>query len=125
MDKQVEQYIVFDYTSFLGASCTKKWTFLEAMSSIAPAFSERFGKTPEIPDSAEERLWVSALQLLSPSYSDEMNLLTLVELAKEEGIEHLKVVMPYSLEQDQLDAIQQQCELAIENHQQEEFVLHL
>ncbi|OIQ26620.1 transporter [uncultured Vibrio sp.] len=125
MDKQAEQYIVFDYTSFLGASCTKKWTFLEAMSSIAPMFSERFGKSSEKPVSAEDRLWASALQSLSPSYSDEMNLLTLVKLAKGEGIDRLKVVMPYSLEQEQLDAIQQQCELAIDNKQQEEFVLHL
>ncbi|MGF1694571.1 transporter [Vibrio lamellibrachiae] len=125
MDEQKKQCVVFDYTSFLGASCTKKWTFLEAMSSLAPAMAQLMSKSPENQVPVEERLWTSALQSLSPSYSDEVNLLTLVELAKEEGIDQLKVVMPYSLEQKQIDAIQKECDLAIENKQQEEFVVHL
>ena len=125
MAEQKKQCVIFDYTSFLGASCNKKWTFLEAMGSLAPVMHQLMGKRSQKSAPVEERLWASAMQSLSPSYSDEVNLLTLVELAKEEGIEQLKVVMPYSLEPKQIDALQQQCELSIENQQEEEFLLHL
>ena len=124
MDKQEEQCIVFDYTSFLGASCTKTWTFVEALRALAPTLTQKLSGTEQPRMSAEERLWASALQSLSPSYSDEVNLLTLVELAKEEGIDQLKVVMPYSLEKEQIEAIQQQCQFAVTSQQQEEFILH-
>ncbi|MEF1186844.1 transporter, partial [Vibrio sinaloensis] len=33
MEHQGKTSVVFDYTSFLGASCSKRWTFLEAMST--------------------------------------------------------------------------------------------
>ncbi|MCK6261840.1 transporter [Vibrio sp. ZSDE26] len=125
MDKPQKQCVVFDYTSFLGASCAKKWTFLEAMSSMVPGVSHLLANRPEKPVPVEERLWTSALNSLSPSYSDEVNLLTLVGIAKDEGIDQLKVVMPYSLEQKQIDAIQKQCDFAIDSSHQEEFTVHL
>lgn len=97
--------VVFDYTSFLGACCNKKWTFLEAMSSFAPIFSFAWKDSIKERLSAEERLWELAMLSLSVSRSDEANILTLVELAKTEGVGELKIVMPYDLEQELLTRI--------------------
>ncbi len=100
MEHQGKTSVVFDYTSFLGASCTKKWTFLEAMSTFAPIFSLAWKNTIKETISVEDRLWDQALKSLSANRSDESNIVTLVELAKSEGLAELKLVMPYELDSE-------------------------
>ncbi|WP_456295807.1 transporter [Vibrio sp. AK197] len=105
MEQLSSPSVLFDYTSFLGASCKKKWTFLEAMSSVAPVFSVAWKDTIQEPQTPEDRLWEQAMQALSPSHSDESNLAVLIAIAKEQGIEELRLVMPYSLEPEQLELL--------------------
>ncbi|MGO2321044.1 MAG: transporter, partial [Vibrio toranzoniae] len=95
MDKQKETCVEFDYTTFLGASCSKKWTFLEALTTIAPVFSTVWRDSIKELASPEDRLWQMALKSMSTRKSDESNIVTLLKLAKLEGINELKVVMPY------------------------------
>ncbi|EEX41922.1 hypothetical protein VFA_001762 [Vibrio furnissii CIP 102972] len=75
--------------------------------------------------SHEERLWDMALQRLSSRRSDESNLVTLVKLAKLEGIEELKLVMPYSLDPEQIAAIQTRGDAQIKVCAPEEFIITL
>lgn len=117
--------VVFDYTSFLGTSCTKKWTFSDALVSFAPVFGTVWHDTVRDGKSHEERLWDMALQRLSSRRSDESNLVTLVKLAKLEGIQELKLVMPYSLEPEQITAIQARGEAEIKATTPEEFIITL
>ncbi|TXZ05741.1 transporter [Vibrio mimicus] len=116
---------VFDYTTFLGASCTKKWTFAEAISSFAPVFRIAWLDTIKEQQSPQERLWDVALKKLSTRRSDESNLITLVKLAKQEGIDELTLVMPYALDEQQLTAIQVKSAAQIESTNQEEFLIRL
>lgn len=115
--------VVFDYTSFLGASCSKKWTFLEALSSIAPVFTIAWKDSVEQSRNPEDRLWEQAMKSLSASRSDESNIQTLVKLAKTEGIHELKLVMPYELESDVIERIQSRSKISIQNIGQDEFML--
>ena len=123
MERQDKACVVFDYTSFLGASCSKKWTFFEALSTIAPVFSIAWKDTIENSRSPEERLWEQAMKSLSASRSDESNIHTLVTLAKMEGIQELKLVMPYGLEKDQIERLQQRSKVSIQNLEQDEFMI--
>ncbi|AMG04259.1 hypothetical protein [Vibrio mimicus] len=116
---------VFDYTTFLGVSCTKKWTFAEAISSFAPVFGIAWLDTIKEQQSPQERLWDVALKKLSTRRSDESNLITLVKLAKQEGIDELTLVMPYALDEQQLTAIQVKSAAQIESTNQEEFLIRL
>ena len=56
MDQQGKSCIEFDYTSFLGVTVSKKWTFLEALTTIAPIFSLIWKQNLEELISAEDRL---------------------------------------------------------------------
>ena len=125
MERQDKACVVFDYTSFLGASCSKKWTFLEALSAIAPVFSVTWKDTIEHSRSPDERLWEQAMKSLSASRSDESNIHTLVTLAKMEGIQELKLVMPYGLEKEQIERLQKRSKVSIENLEQDEFMFTL
>ncbi|ERB63432.1 transporter [Vibrio coralliilyticus OCN008] len=123
MEHQGKTSVVFDYTSFLGASCSKKWTFLEAMSTFAPIFSLAWKSTIKEMVSAEDRLWDQAMKSLSASRSDESNILTLMQLARSEGIEELKLVMPYELELEQIEKLRTRSNTQIESHQQDELII--
>ena len=115
--------VVFDYTSFLGASCSKKWTFLEAMSTFAPIFSLAWKNTIKETLSVEDRLWDQAMKSLSANRSDESNIITLLQLAKIEGIEELKVVMPYELDTEQLDRVRLKTSVDISSLTQDELII--
>lgn len=104
-DKKLSQ-VEFDYTSFLGASCKKKWTFLEALSSVAPIFGEAWKESAKQVSEPADRLWNKALNAMSSRRSDESNLVALIKIARTENIASLKVVMPYSLELEQIEQIQ-------------------
>ena len=105
-DKKIST-VEFDYTSFLGASCSKKWTFLEALTSVAPVFGEAWKESTKNQNiDPDSRLWEKALSALSSRRSDESNLVALMKIARKENIACLKVVMPYSLESEQIQLIQ-------------------
>jgi hypothetical protein len=116
---------VFDYTTFLGASCNKKWTFLEAMTSFAPIFGTVWKDSIKELSTPEDRLWEMALKLLSTRCSDEANLISLVRLAKLEGIEEIKLVMPYALDSEQIKVIQNKSQALIKNTKPDEFIITL
>lgn len=73
----------------------------------------------------EDRLWDAALKSMSSRRSDESNLVTLLKLAKLEGIDELTVVMPYALEPTQIDFIQNRSESKIDCREQDVFVIRL
>ncbi|MBJ2145644.1 transporter [Vibrio sp. IB15] len=125
MDNQKETRVEFDYTTFLGASCSKKWTFLEALTTIAPVFSTVWRDSIKELASPEDRLWQMALKSMSTRKSDESNIVTLLKLAKLEGINELKVVMPYSLEEEQIEYIESRSHLVIAGNTGEEFTIQL
>jgi hypothetical protein len=115
--------VVFDYTSFLGASCSKKWTFLEAMSTFAPIFSLAWKDTIKETLSVEDRLWDQAMKSLSANRSDESNIITLLKLAKTEGVEELKLVMPYELEHEQIERLRAKSHAEIVRLSQDELMV--
>ncbi|MCZ4293997.1 MULTISPECIES: transporter [Vibrio] len=115
--------VVFDYTSFLGASCSKKWTFLEAMSTFAPIFSLAWKDTIKETLSVEDRLWDQAMKSLSANRSDESNIITLLKLAKLEGVEELKLVMPYELDNEQIERLRVKSHAEIVSLSQDELMV--
>ncbi|KGY12169.1 transporter [Vibrio tubiashii] len=115
--------VVFDYTSFLGASCNKKWTFLEAMSTFAPIFSLAWKNTIKDTLTVEDRLWDQAMKSLSANRSDESNILTLLELAKYEGVEELKLVMPYELDIESIERVKAKSNADIQVSSQDELFI--
>ncbi len=125
MEKQGKRHVEFDYTSFLGASCSKKWTFLEALTTFAPVFGVMWKNSIAELSEPEDRLWDAALKSMSSRRSDESNLVTLLKLAKLEGIDELTVVMPYTLEPTQIDFIQNRSESKIDCREQDVFVIRL
>ncbi|EGQ8071462.1 transporter [Vibrio vulnificus] len=125
MEKQGKRHVEFDYTSFLGASCSKKWTFLEALTTFAPVFGVMWKNSIAELSEPEDRLWDAALKSMSSRRSDESNLVTLLNLAKLEGIDELTVVMPYALEPTQIDFIQNRSESKIDCREQDVFVIRL
>ncbi|MCA3937760.1 transporter [Vibrio vulnificus] len=125
MEKQGKRRVEFDYTSFLGASCSKKWTFLEALTTFAPVFGVMWKNSIAELSEPEDRLWDAALKSMSSRRSDESNLVTLLKLAKLERIDELTVVMPYALEPTQIDFIQNRSESKIDCREQDVFVIRL
>lgn len=125
MEKNETVSAVFDYTSFLGASCKKKWTFLEILTSIAPVFSTVWKDSLNDSVRPEDRLWEQAFNTLSAQNSDESNLIRLVKLAKIEGIGELKLMMPYELDQQQLELISEKTNAKILHVSKDEFVIGL
>ncbi|EIV8472917.1 transporter [Vibrio vulnificus] len=125
MEIQGKRHVEFDYTSFLGASCSKKWTFLEALTTFAPVFGVMWKNSIAELSEPEDRLWDAALKSMSSRRSDESNLVTLLKLAKLEGIDELTVVMPYALEPTQIDFIQNRSESKIDCREQDVFVIRL
>lgn len=125
MEKHETISAVFDYTSFLGDSCKKRWTFIEIFTSIAPIFSTVW--TTQISDSRspEERLWMNAFSALSVQCSDESNLISLVRLAKKEGIEELQLKMPYALDEEQIAAITEKTLVSISHTDHDELTIRL
>lgn len=98
---------------------------MEAMSTFAPIFSLAWKNTIEDTVSVEDRLWAQALKSLSASRSDEVNIVTLVQLAKSEGIDKIKLVMPYELDNAQLERMSLRSHANIERLQQDEFMITL
>ena len=125
MEQQGKTCIEFDYTSFLGATGSKKWSFLEAFATIAPVFGLMWKRNIAELSQPEDRLWDAALKSMSSRQSDESNLVMLVKLAKHEGIHELRVVMPYSLDSQQIEYIESRSKLKVETAEQDVLNLKL
>ena len=125
MEQQGKTCIEFDYTSFLGATGSKKWTFFEAFATIAPIFGLMWKQNIAELSQPEDRLWNAALKSMSSRQSDESNLVMLVKLAKHEGIHELRVVMPYSLDSQQIEYIESRSKLKVETAEQDVLNLKL
>ncbi|EDP60243.1 hypothetical protein [Vibrio sp. AND4] len=119
MDQQGKTCIEFDYTNFLGATGSKKWTFVEAFATIAPIFGLMWKRNIAELSQPEDRLWEAALKSMSSRRSDESNLVILVKLAKHEGIHQLRVVMPYSLDSQQIEYIESRSQLKVDAAEQD------
>ncbi|CAE6897101.1 hypothetical protein ACOMICROBIO_FLGHMIGD_01224 [Vibrio sp. B1FLJ16] len=123
MNQQQKTCIEFDYTSFLGATASKKWTFADALDTIAPIFGLMWKNNLAELSKPEDRLWQAALKDLSSGHSDESNLLKLTRLAKHEGIDELRVAMPYSLDAKQIEYIESRGHLKIDASEQDVLTL--
>ncbi|WP_252017984.1 transporter [Vibrio sp. SCSIO 43136] len=117
--------ITFDYTSFLGASCKKKWTFMEALQSIAPVFGTVWRDQVDELKTPEDKLWEQALNSLSAQCSDESNIARLVELARAQGISQLTVKMPYELDPQQFERIGDKTQCKFEGVGEDDFQVTL
>ncbi len=114
---------VFDYTSFLGESCSQKWTFIDALSSIAPVFSTVWDEATKDVSDPNARLWEMAMKSLSSRRSDESNLVTLIKIARHENIERVQLMMPYALEPEQIEVIQAKTKAKIVRLQADDFLI--
>ncbi|MDV6250832.1 transporter [Vibrio sp. EA2] len=119
MDQHKKTCIEFDYTSFLGVTASKRWTFLDAFATIAPIFGLMWKKNLAEHSKPEDRLWDAALNSMSSRHSDESNLVELTRLAKGEGINELRIVMPYSLEPKQIEYIESRGHLKVDTQEQD------
>lgn len=106
MDISKDSGVVFNYTSFLSASCQYRLTFIDALKALIPSLTVSW--TSALPEgiSESEKLQTQALKVLSTSTSDTNNLIRLIRLARQERIQELVITLPYALDSEQLDYIE-------------------
>lgn len=124
--KEPGSSVVFDYTSFLGISSQQKWTFADALHYFSSSEEADVNKENST-DSCEleGRLWKKAINVLSSRKSDESNLLALIDIARAEGIEELKLLMPYDLDPEQLLAIKKHTKELVDDRDHDELFITL
>ncbi len=119
--------VVFDYTSFLSASCKHRLTFIDALKTLVPAFEISW--TSSLPNelTESEKLQLQALKVLSTNISDSNNLIRLLRLARSEQINELLITLPYALESEQLDLIESKagCRITMVADSGEELRVHM
>lgn len=119
--------VVFDYTTFLSASCKHKVTLVDALKALIPAFEiTRWSSMPNgLTDS--EKLQTQALKVLSTSVSDTNNLIRLLRLARFEHIDELTIQLPYALDDSQLEEIEAKatCKIIILDDLAEKLRVHM
>ncbi|ELR67878.1 hypothetical protein C942_00186 [Photobacterium marinum] len=113
VDSTNNSNVVFDYTSFLSASCHHRWTFLDALKALLPAFEVSWTSSLPAGLSESEKLQMQALKVLSTNVSDSSNLIRLLRLARAESIPELVITLPYSLDDEQLEQIEEKAECRI------------
>lgn len=101
-------YICLNYIDFLAASCKKRWRFVDAIYGVLPIFGMVTKESPDLPHAPSERLKALALQIISTQVSDEINIARLITLAKQQQIRQFDILLPYTLSDQQLDAIQKE-----------------
>ena len=95
--------VVFNYTSFLSASCKQEVTLIDALKALIPSFEvARNSVLPNDGLSASEKLQEQALKVLSTSISDTNNLIRLLRLARADEIDEITIQLPYALDESQL-----------------------
>jgi hypothetical protein len=103
-----KENVVFDYTLFLSASCKHRLTFLDAIKACIPAFEISWRSSlPSCGLSVSEKLQMQALKVLSTNVSDANNLVRLLRLARSEHIDEIVISLPYSLDEEQLQLIEE------------------
>ncbi|MCG8707872.1 hypothetical protein JHU04_001069 [Brenneria sp. 4F2] len=113
--------ICLDYTDYLAALCNKHWRFIDAIYGVWPFF----GMVTKIPLSRQkisfkDGLKMLAMQVLSTQVSDEINIVRLIELARQQGLNRFDIRLPYSLTNEQLGVIDEESHDALALSQQDE-----
>lgn len=108
-----KENVVFDYTSFLSASCKHQLTFIDALKALLPALE--ISRTSSLPMglTESEKLQIQALKVLSTNISDANNMIRLLRLARSEHIDKLVITLPYSLDEEQLILIEKKSDCKI------------
>ncbi|KML67096.1 hypothetical protein [Pectobacterium peruviense] len=115
MDKSPEstsssEPLCLDYTDYLAALCKKRWRFVDAMYGVMPIFGMVIKMASARQSTPKDRLKVLALQVLSTQVSDETNIIRLITLARQQGLSAFDIQLPYSLTNEQLNAISNECD---------------
>ncbi|MGF1724998.1 hypothetical protein [Photobacterium nomapromontoriensis] len=122
-----ESNVVFDYTTFLSASCKHKVTVMDALKALIPTFE--IARTSSMPQGLtdSEKLQMQALKVLSTNISDTNNLIRLLRLARVEHIDELTIQLPYALDASQLAEIEAKaiCKIIILDDLAEELRAHM
>jgi len=121
-DAQTER-LCFDYTSYLSASCKKRWSFIDAIYGVMPIFGIVTKTPPSNAHTRQEQLEALALQVLSTQVNDETNIIRLIALAEQEGLPSFDIRLPYALEASQLGAIEHEFGEHLQLRQQDERLL--
>ncbi|WP_113626071.1 hypothetical protein [Pectobacterium peruviense] len=119
MDKSPEstsssEPLCLDYTDYLAALCKKRWRFVDAMYGVMPIFGMVTKMASARQSTPKDRLKVLALQVLSTQVSDETNIIRLITLARQQGLSAFDIQLPYSLTNEQLNAISNECDEALD-----------
>lgn len=101
--------ICFDYTDFLSASCKKQWRFIDAIYGVMPIFGMVLKSRVADSRSRQDQLKELALQVVSTQVSDEVNIVRLIDLARQQQLVVFDIQLPYPLTAEQLAAIEQEC----------------
>ncbi|WP_447886042.1 hypothetical protein [Serratia fonticola] len=100
--------VCFDYTHFLSASCKKQWRFIDAIYGVMPIFGMVVKSRVADSRSRQDQLKELALQVVSTQVSDEVNIIRLIDLARQQLVV-FDIQLPYPLAAEQLDAIEKKC----------------
>lgn len=121
--EQHEKVMTFSYTSFLANECSKNLTFMEALKVFLKSLNFKSCRS-EINISDFETI---AFKLLSTNTSDVMNIVRLVELAQASHIYTLIILMPYSLDEQQLLEIEElsSCRIQLDLHSQDRLLIYM
>ncbi|MDD1794738.1 hypothetical protein L4D06_07180 [Enterovibrio makurazakiensis] len=119
--------INFDYTHFLCESSRESWTFSQALMVQVSRWRRRGAIEPENTNCAfpSEAFASAVSHSLSSLYSDVSNLITLIEEAKKQHIEALNIMLPYALDESELDKIRRKTHVQITQLEEERDVLQV
>ncbi len=101
--------VCFDYTDFLSASCKKQWRFIDAIYGVMPIFGMVLKSRVADSRSRQDQLKELALQVVSTQVSDEVNIVRLIDLARQQQLVVFDIKLPYPLAAEQLAAIEKEC----------------
>ncbi len=109
-----QELIIFDYTHFLSLLCRQKWTFIDFIQSLVPSFEMNITTNISSKISPAEKLHKEALKVLSSSASDTQNIIRLLFLSRNEGIQCFVLLLPFALESEQINLIERKGKCTIE-----------
>ncbi len=112
--------LCFDYTSYLSASCKKRWGFIDAIYGVLPIFGIVTRSASVTPQISQDQLDALALQVLSTQVNDETNIIRLITLAIQKHIRLFDIRLPYALEGQQLAEIKNEFDAALQLTQSDE-----
>lgn len=101
--------VCFDYMDFLSASCKKQWRFIDAIYGVMPIFGMVLKSGAAEAQTRKEQLKALALQVVSTQLSDEINIIRLIALARQQQLAVFDIQLPYALDAEQLAAIEKKC----------------